>query len=85
MQALTGDAHTADQAGQEVTVRGYLLQLDESDPTNPVPGDVAEGWTFTVTTCANDAALEDRDLTVTDVQYGSERFTRDLICSDNLG
>lgn len=85
VQALTGDAATNDQAGQQVTVRGYLVQLDESDPANQVPQVDPDRTTVEVTACVNDARLAGRSLTVTDVQYGSERFTRDLICQDNEG
>jgi hypothetical protein len=85
VQALTGDAHTTPQVENPVTTRGYLVQLDESDPTaGPVP-DVGEDWTVKVIAAVNDARLIGRSLSVLDVQYGSERFTRDLVCLDNLG
>jgi hypothetical protein len=79
VQALSG-ARSGDSAGQETTARAYLLQLDETRPGLP---DVHVGWTWHVTSAPNDARLVGRALTVTDVQHGSERFTRDLVCEDD--
>ena len=36
-----------------------------------------------VETAVNDVDLAGQDLWVVDPQLGSERFTRDLVCSDN--
>lgn len=82
VQALVGDARAGDQAGQDVTTRAYLVQLDETSDALP---DIVEDWTVTVTVCANDAYLIGRPLAISDVQYGSERFTRDVLAVDNLG
>ncbi|WP_426566384.1 DUF6093 family protein [Angustibacter sp. McL0619] len=85
IQVVTGEGRTVDQAEQMVTFRGYLVQLDESDSNSPVPDDVAVGWLVKVTAALNDVRLAGRSLIVDDVQSGSERFTRDLMCNDNLG
>lgn len=83
VQTYAGQATAGDQAGQEVTTRDYLVQLDETGP--PTPADVAEGWAVVVVDCPNDASLIGRPLPVTDVLRGSERAARDLVVTDNLG
>lgn len=75
-------AEEATQTGQQVTERRYLLQiLFDAAP-------VQQGWAVRVTDCPNDTELvawtTTRPMTVTDVQMGSERFTRDLIATINL-
>lgn len=64
-------------AGQQVVERRYLVQID-ADAARITPGARVH-----VTKAVNDAHLVDEELWVVDVQMGSERFTRDLICSDN--
>lgn len=72
-------ATTAMQAGQEVTQRRYLVAIDaDAAPVEP-------GWPVTVTACGNDPQLVGQTLYVADVQLGSERFERDLICTHNQG
>lgn len=80
VQQLTGS--DVQQTGQTVGQHTYLVQL----PMGAEP--VEEGWTVTVTDAINDADLvawtATRPMVITDVQHGSERFTRDLICTLNL-
>jgi hypothetical protein len=83
VQTYAGQATAGDQAGQEVTTRDYLVQLDETG--EPVPRELAEGWAVVVTVCPNDASLIGRPLPVTDVMRGSERAARDVVVTDNLG
>lgn len=65
-------------AGDElITGHDYLVQV----PTS-VTGVRVDDW-FTVET-AHDSDLVGRDLRVLDVTYGSEGFTLDLICRDEL-
>jgi len=71
-------ATEATQAGQQVTERRYLIPVPADVP------DVPEGAHIVITAADNDAHLVGRRLQVTDVQYGSERFERDLIATDNL-
>lgn len=79
VQALN-EAQVEDAAGQQVAGRAYLVQLDM---THSGADDIAPGARVLVTACANDAQLVGQELWVVDVQMGSERFTRDLVCSDN--
>lgn len=79
IQALT-QAERRDVAGQDVVGRPYLVQLVAS---NVGADKVAPGMRVHVTAAANDASLVKQDLWVVDVQLGSERFTRDLVCTDN--
>lgn len=66
-----------DQAGQAVTGRTYLVQiLADADR-------ILVGARAHVTAAINDEHLVGEDLWVIDFQMGSERFTRDLVCSDN--
>jgi len=76
VQALN-DAGQYPAAGQQIAGRAYLVQLQFA------AADVIPGARVKVTACRNDAQLAGQDLWVVDVQLGSERFTRDLICSDN--
>lgn len=74
-QAQQGDA-----AGQQITGRAYLVQLD----MNHTGADtITPGARVLVTAATNDTQLLGQVLWVVDVQLGSERFTRDLVCSDN--
>jgi len=74
------DSRTEDVAGQQMTGRAYLAQLDARLPGADA---VEAGMRVRVLTCDNDAALVHQVLWVVDMQMGSERFTRDLVCSDN--
>ncbi|HET7398991.1 MAG TPA: DUF6093 family protein [Intrasporangium sp.] len=76
IQALQS-AMQAPAAGQNITGRPYLVQL-ELDAGLVVPGSRVK-----VLEAVNDAQLVGQDLWVVDYQYGSERFTRDMVCSDN--
>lgn len=78
VQAVQSDQASV-QAGQESTTRDYLVQLD--DPGLSTLPDIEVGYRVTVTTAANDPHLVGLDLTVTDVQHGSERFTRDVVAT----
>jgi hypothetical protein len=79
IQALT-QATEQESAGQQIAGRPYLVQLDAR-----LPGadQVRAGMRVRCTAAVNDAALVGQDLWVVDFQMGSERFTRDLVCSDN--
>ena len=76
-------ASDAQQTGQSVTERSYLVQLVFDAPH------IEKGHEITVTECANDTDLVawtvDRPMVVTDVQHGSERFTRSMVtnCSQS--
>jgi hypothetical protein len=67
-------------AGQQISGRPYLVQLVASDPG---ADHLEPGMRVHVTAAGNDPGLVGQDLWVVDFQMGSERFTRDLICSDN--
>ena len=75
--------YDAEQAEEDVTARNYLVQIDYA------AAPVSVGQTLQVTECRNDPQLVTQTvnhrLVVTDVQYGSERFTRDLVCQLNMG
>ena len=70
------------QTDQQVTEHRYLIQLPFDAPH------ISKGWPLVVTACANDADVvawtATREATITDVQHGSERFTRDLQAVINL-
>ena len=82
IQQLESGGNATVQAEQSVTAHRYLVQLAFDAPH------IEEGWEVVVTQCVNDADLvawtTTRPMTVIDVQHGSERFTRDLVCSINL-
>lgn len=78
IQAAPGVLHPTLSAGQLVTQHNYLVQVPSST-TGVQIDDV-----FTVDT-SNDAGLTGRRLRVIDVTYGSEGFTLDLVCKDDLG
>jgi len=76
IQALN-DAQQGEQAGQNMTGRAYLVQLDFD------AHGITTGMRCHVTAAVNDIDLAGQDLWVLDPQLGSERFTRDIVCSDN--
>jgi len=76
IQAVRSEAGTV-QADESVTSRQYLVQVLFEAP------DVEEKWQVVPYAVINDAHLEGIPLTVNDVQHGSERFTRDLVCTHN--
>lgn len=63
------------QADDAETVRGYLVQILFDAAA------VEKDWVLIPYDVVNDAHLDGEVLTVDDVQLGTERFTRDLICS----
>lgn len=79
IQALN-QSEQQDAAGQQVSGRAYLVQLDVG---HEGADDIAAGARVLVDAAVNDALLVGQELWVVDVQMGSERFTRDLVCSDN--
>ncbi|WP_191564921.1 DUF6093 family protein [Janibacter melonis] len=76
VQAIQSDQDT-EQAGQDSTLRRYLVQLD--DPALTTLPDIEEGHRIEITSAVNDAHLVGEHLTIVDVQHGSERFTRDVV------
>lgn len=78
IQALN-DSQVSDSAGQAISGRSYLVQLDMGLAVN----EIRPGMRVKVTAAVNDAQLVGQDLWVLDPQFGSERFTRDVVCSDN--
>lgn len=74
------DAQQADVAGQQVSGRTYLVQLDAA---HVGADEIVPAARVLVDAAVNDAQLVGQELWVVDVQMGSERFTRDLVCSDN--
>lgn len=79
VQPSLGAAGASNVAGQDLTGRSYLVQLAAQGQT----ADIAPGARCRILTAANDAQLVGQDLWVLDEQLASERFTRDLVCSDN--
>lgn len=67
----------AEQAGQLLTTREYLVQLPFDVP------DIEVGYVGTVTAAPNDTHLVGVTLTATDVIHGSERFNRDVVFAHN--
>lgn len=77
-QALTGANLPVDAAGQQVTLRDYLLQL-------PAPALALEpGTRMDVLECPDDPELVGRTFTVSGSVMGSYRFTRDVFASLDL-
>lgn len=68
-------ARVAEWVGQDVSGQGYLVQLEYRATT------VRPGMLLDVLSAPNDPQLV-RRLYVHGVRLGSERFTRDLVCSD---
>jgi hypothetical protein len=71
-------AKAAPQAGQTVAERAYRVSLPAGSPLVDVNCHV-------VIEAAKDAAMVGTTLYIEDVQYGSEVFQRDLVCTANLG
>lgn len=69
-----------DVAGQLLVGQGYLVQLDAGRARG---AKLRSGMRCKVTACDGDELLAGRELWVVSIPLGSERFTRDLICSDN--
>ncbi|GAB3042198.1 DUF6093 family protein [Sediminivirga luteola] len=63
------------------TVRPYLVSLPLT--VQRVRAE-AESPLVRITECPDDPAFVGRQLKVTDVQYASTNWTRDLVCIDNL-
>lgn len=76
VQAIQSDQDT-EQAGQDSTLRRYLVQLD--DPALATLPDIEEGHVITFVEAVNDRHLVGEHLAIVDVQHGSERFTRDVV------
>lgn len=74
---LTEDTQPAGE--QNVTTRRYLVTLDRN-----ISDHLTTDARVKVLT-SGDPILEGRYLSVLDIQGGSLRFERDLICLDNLG
>lgn len=72
----------ADVAGQSLAGHTYLVELDFLAASSE-DGDLAPGARLHVTASPNDPLLLGQNLWVIDVQMGSERFSRVLLCSDN--
>jgi hypothetical protein len=77
VQALIADQNTA-MAGQVVTTRDYLVQIDR-DASAVHVDDLA------VITHTGDPALTGARMHVAGVHLGTQRFTRDLRCSLDEG
>ena len=71
------DDRPVDHAGQDVTIRFYLIQFPADLP------DVEVGHVATVLEARNDAHLVGEQLTASDVFHGSERFSRDIVWVHN--
>ena len=71
------DDRAVDHAGQNVTIRLYLIQLPAALP------DVEVGYVAQVLACPNDLHLVGEELTASDVFHGSESFSRDIVWIHN--
>lgn len=71
------DDRAVEHAGQDVTIRLYLLQLPADLP------DVEVGHAATVVAARNDTHLVGENLTASDVFHGSESFSRDIVWIHN--
>lgn len=69
-------ARALEWAGEEVTGRAYLVQVEFRAAT------LERGQRLKVLAAHNDAQLVNQVFWVVDVRLGSERFTRDLVVSD---
>lgn len=78
IQAAPGVLRPGLSGGQVITQHAYLVQVPSA-----TRGVRVDDW-FTVT-ASNDPNLTGRVLRITDVTYGSEGFTLDLECKDDLG
>lgn len=77
IQAQTLDQADSSLSGQALVGRRYLVQVPF------IAAGVRVGMRVKVLAAMNDSDLVQQDLWVIDIPLGSERFTRDLICSDN--
>ena len=76
VQAMSRREAPADAVGQEVIQPPYVVQVDHDAPA------LDEGWVVRITACDEDPQLAGRRLTIRQVVYGTQRFTRDLFCDD---
>lgn len=76
IQAIKSEGESV-QADESVKSRQYLVQLLFAAP------DVEEKWQVVPYEAINDDHLNGLPLSIDDVQHGSERFTRDLVCTHN--
>lgn len=77
VQAASGQRPTrADAAGQDVSTPPYQVEVVFDGPA------FAEGYRVLVTADADDPQLVGRTFTVRQVQVGSHRFSRVLLCDD---
>ncbi|WP_163540834.1 DUF6093 family protein [Occultella kanbiaonis] len=67
------------QAGQSVTERPYLVTIPADAPL------IEQGYVVDFTAAINDPHLAGGRVYVADVMSGSERFERDLVCTQNQG
>lgn len=67
-----------DVAGQQVTIRSYLIQLDADADA------IDTGDRVHIIECDKDPDFVDKVLTVTGIVHGTHRFTRDLFCDLDL-
>lgn len=63
------------QADDQETTRAYLVQIAFDAPH------VEKDWVLVPYDVINDAQLDGAELVIDDVQYGTERFTRDLVAT----
>lgn len=63
------------QADDAEQYRSYLIQITFDAP------ELDEEWDVVVDEAHNDPQLVGALMTITDVQLGTERFTRDLVCT----
>lgn len=80
VQALNNSRNSV-SAEQPTGTRQYLIQLPAGDLPEIRAG---EGGTIIKLTACKDPELIGRTLRVQDIQHGTEGFSRDLICLDNL-
>lgn len=77
-QAIDTEGQPTDAAGQQVTVRSYLIAVNAAAP-EPHVGDRVR-----INACPDDPHLVGKVLTVTGVTYASHRFERDLYADLDL-
>lgn len=78
IQRLLSDRQV-DLGGEQTTARQYLVQLPADVPPFRL------GCHVTTQTATSDTQLVGEVLVVVDYQHGSERFTRDVVCTHNQG
>jgi hypothetical protein len=81
VQVLPGLEQVREQAGQQVSTLAYRVSV-ERDAPEPAVGDVL---TVTAAGPNSDPLLAGRAMTVRSVETGSAHWTRDLVCTDDLG